>query len=83
MIIDYDDDGIIRWERDGEKKQADIVDLINAFEKQNTGRWTEKYIDDGSLFFKRRFYCSACGDWTTIGKSAYCPNCGADMRGGE
>ena len=26
-----------------------------------------------------RFYCSACGDWNTYGKTKYCPECGAKM----
>lgn len=43
------------------------------------GRWEERFVKEGSPFFWRRFYCSACGDWTTHGKSAFCPNCGAKM----
>lgn len=29
--------------------------------------------------------CSVCGEWYVMpdGKSKFCPNCGADMRGGE
>lgn len=44
------------------------------------GKWEEKFIKEGSPFFWRRFYCTACGDWTTHGKSKYCPNCGARME---
>lgn len=43
------------------------------------GRWIEKTVKEGSPFFWRRFYCTACGDWTTHGKSKFCPNCGARM----
>lgn len=46
-----------------------------------TGRWIEKTVKEGSPFFWRRFYCTACGDWTTHGKSKFCPNCGARMEG--
>lgn len=44
------------------------------------GRWIEKTVKEGSPFFWRRFYCTACGDWTTHGKSKFCPNCGARME---
>ncbi len=44
------------------------------------GRWEEKIVKEGSPFFWRRFYCTACNDWTTHGKSKFCPNCGARME---
>lgn len=58
---------------------ADVV-------KVRSGVWTEKIVDDWTTqvnpFMRRRFYCSACGDWNTHGASKYCPNCGARMDGG-
>ena len=45
------------------------------------GEWEERYIADANPLFRRRFYCSRCGEWTTHGKTRYCPNCGAKMKG--
>lgn len=47
------------------------------------GEWVEEYDDDAAIFFKRRWVCSACGDYQTYGKPKFCPNCGADMRGDD
>lgn len=50
------------------------------------GHWEEKFVeipdllDDPYHYFKRRFYCSSCGDWQTYGKTDYCPMCGASME---
>ncbi|MBO7668974.1 MAG: hypothetical protein J6S60_00155 [Oscillospiraceae bacterium] len=47
------------------------------------GTWEEKIVEDSDPMFRRRFYCSACGSWTSYGKTLYCPDCGADMRGDD
>ena len=50
---------------------------------QRRGKWEERIVEDEYDkygLFRRRFYCSACGDWTTQGKTKYCPNCGAKME---
>ena len=47
------------------------------------GRWIEKTVKEGSPFLWRRFYCTACNDWTTHGKSKFCPNCGARMEASD
>lgn len=85
MIIDYEDDGVIRWERNGEKKRAELIDLIEAYEdKQKHGRWIVcddlyKTID-GRVFDGYR-ECSVCGEiYPYFPEHNYCPNCGADMR---
>lgn len=44
------------------------------------GEWIDRYDEDDKPFFKRKYVCSACGDWNTYGKSKYCPNCGAKMN---
>lgn len=58
---------------------ADVVEVRH-------GRWDERIVDNDEFdkygFFRRRFYCSACGDWNTHGASKYCPHCGARMDGG-
>lgn len=43
------------------------------------GFWKHVYDEDGEIFFKRRWYCSACNDWNSYGTPAFCPNCGATM----
>ena len=43
------------------------------------GHWEEKYDENDDAWCRRKFYCSACGDWNTYGKSKFCPNCGAVM----
>lgn len=47
------------------------------------GAWEEKIVEDSDPLFRRRWYCSACGSWTSYGKTLYCPDCGADMRGDD
>ena len=52
-------------------------------EPVNHGHWEEKIVeseDDPCGLFRRRWYCSSCGDWQTYGTD-YCPMCGAYMRG--
>ena len=43
------------------------------------GEWKEVYDEEDDPLFRHKFYCSACGDWQTYGKTEYCPNCGAEM----
>lgn len=45
----------------------------------HVGTWDERYIEDANPLFRRRFYCTACGQWQTHGKTRFCPNCGAYM----
>ena len=76
--------GTVKWSEDviyfavAEKV---LADLPSAQPKR--GRWEERFVKEGSPFFWRRFYCSACGDWTTHGESKFCPNCGAKMEADE
>ena len=44
------------------------------------GEWEERYIEDSDIFFRRRFYCSECGNWNTYGMPPYCPYCGVRMK---
>lgn len=71
-------DAFVRYD-DAEKaikaaSPADVVPVVH-------GRWEVKYVEDAEPFQRRRFYCSACGDWTTYGETRCCPNCGARMDG--
>lgn len=63
--------------------KKDIESAPTIYPEQKRGKWGEKYIEDAEPFLRRRFYCSACGEWQTYGETNYCPNCGAkmDMKG--
>ena len=41
-----------------------------------TGEWI--FVDNESV--SELWSCSGCGQWS-FGRTNYCPNCGADMRG--
>lgn len=49
----------------------------------DAAHWTEVRKKDGDWCDRRRFYCSACGDWNTYGKTDFCPYCGAKMAKDE
>lgn len=77
-----------------DKERLELTNLRNRVRAQREeikrlqrrGTWDERIVEDENDkygLFRRRFYCSACGDWTTHGKSAYCPHCGARMDRGE
>lgn len=42
--------------------------------------WEERIMEESDEWDRRRFYCSACGDWQTYGKTPRCPYCGAHMK---
>lgn len=44
------------------------------------GEWEERVVEEADAWSRRRFYCSACGDWQTYGKPPRCPYCGAHMK---
>lgn len=47
------------------------------------GRWEYRYLENEEPFFRRRWYCSCCGHWTTYGRPRYCMYCGAKMEEAE
>jgi hypothetical protein len=55
------------------------IEYKNAESTEKVGQWEERYVDDESPLFRRRWYCSACGDLNTYGATEYCPNCGCKM----
>ncbi len=68
-----------------QKELHKVYDKLNALQTTDVaplknGRWEERIIDDELPLFKKRFYCSCCGRWTTYGKTEYCPHCGAKME---
>lgn len=54
--------------------------FVDDFKEPKVGRWEYRYVEDGGMFSKQRFYCSECGKWQTYGKTEYCPRCGAKME---
>ena len=49
---------------------------------ERTGKWAVAYLDHESVGVRpRTLYCSEC-NWLTSFPSAWCPNCGAKMKGG-
>ena len=54
-----------------------IKDLPSVQPKPKTGNWIDREVYDAD-----RWKCSECGR-TEMYKENFCPNCGADMRGGD
>ena len=54
--------------------------LPSAQPERKTGRWIPHEDEDGEHYGDK---CSECGEWYVMpyGKTNFCPNCGADMRG--
>lgn len=77
-----DADALMEWvyrERlDTRERIASLVERMPTIYPPQ-GEWEERIVECDNPFFRRRFYCSACGDWNTHGKSRYCPHCGANM----
>lgn len=57
-----------------------IEQLPSAQPERKTGRWIPHEDEDGEHYGDK---CSECGEWYVMpyGKTNFCPNCGADMKG--
>ena len=71
-----------------EKLASCVVDIvgnidwekaIEAYKARPQGEWITRTEDNGVNY---HFYCSCC-DREVIQITDYCPNCGADMKGGR
>ena len=51
-----------------------------GYRKQNDGEWVVKDLNNPLYESKKAPHCSACGYMSFI-TYAYCPNCGAKMKG--
>ena len=60
------------------KRASDALRKIPSAER--TGTWTYEYDENAPLFMKKRWRCSACGDYNTYGMTEFCPDCGARME---
>ena len=90
MIIKYSDnnENRIEWQhREGEEwKTAELDELIEAYEREKTGKWIK--------ICRGKYMCSECGVWYTttdeygniidgddeMKSNNYCSNCGARMK---
>ena len=77
-LIQQQMDEIERLRRDVKKQQEKMFELAKGLPKK--GKWSVQYDPDDNPLFRRKFVCSACGEWTSYGMSDYCPNCGAEME---
>ena len=57
-----------------EQPTADVREIVK-------GKWTTGYEKCAPGFLKEKYLCSVCGRWSFSGRTAFCPQCGADMRG--
>jgi len=62
-----------------------ILELIRNNTDRPQGEWervsADKYVQHAYHYYRcSKYRCSKCG-YDHIGKTNYCPNCGADMRG--
>lgn len=61
----------------------EIEDAPTVTTEPPQGEWEERFVEYASPWFRRRFYCSNCGNWNTYGMTRFCPDCGAQMKVGE
>lgn len=68
----------------GETNAKAVMEYVNAVKgrlerippvQPKRGRWKGEGLGD--------YRCSLCGEVQTRTRTNFCPNCGADMRGGE
>ena len=73
------------WDNDYNRPIEKDIQSLKALPSAETvqGEWEEKIIEGDSVWTRHRYYCSVCGGWNTYGKSDYCPDCGARMKGGD
>jgi len=80
MIIEIpNENSIVKW-KNGDKdewKYAEISDLIKAYERPK-GEWIFRQGVTCGGYYK----CNICGEVERAEKN-FCPNCGAEMVGGE
>ena len=73
------------WDADtrvGYVQVVDRQDIENAptIEERKTGEWIDETFEPWGLVY-HPYKCNQCGEHSEA-NSNYCPNCGADMRGG-
>ena len=69
--------------KDGEDRKTfyEVIERQPTIEERKTGVWLDDEDDPESVKTDGYCaYCSACKEWSEY-LTAYCGNCGADMRG--
>lgn len=58
---------------------------VDSLHERKKGKWIQSEEKEGLEFTFYEIHCSECGVLRKIGWTGanYCPNCGADMRGGD
>ena len=56
---------------------------LKGKEERPQGKWEEDWQEDLDFMSRKGWKCPFCKWRTTYGKSNFCMNCGADMRGGK
>ena len=77
-ISEEDDIADFNFEIDGWKKDLSEIPSADVAPVRH-GRWEDEFKEDAEAFVKHRYVCTACSNWQTYSKTAYCPNCGASM----
>lgn len=67
---------------DGDCDELEKFKVIPAAEVEPIvyGEWEERVVEEVDGWSRKRYYCSACGDWQIYGKTPRCPYCGAHMK---
>ena len=64
-----------------QKTLEQIIDEQPTIEERKTGKWIDETFKPWGLVY-HPYRCDQCGDHSEA-DSNFCPNCGADMRGGQ
>lgn len=61
-----------------------VIQEMDPLPAARRGSWEVRPAPEEDRVLGRwRYYCSACGGWTSYGRSDFCPRCGAMMAKGE
>lgn len=73
---------VYRDKLDSRELIANMIKNAPTIEERKVGEWIRKIsVVDCATFVGDE--CSQCGYFKSMGQANFCPNCGADMRGGN
>lgn len=70
-------------ELNDEGKTAFRIAITAIEQKQKTGHWKHVEPEPEIILGWMPWYCSECGVGVGKHQTAFCPNCGTNMRGGK
>jgi hypothetical protein len=90
ILTEYEDCGDCKncYFHDSCEEERQATNLYNAgYRKQSEGEWRSELVKKCDWKGKKHDYyqpnsCSLCHE-AVLKRTAYCPNCGAKMKGGE